>query len=164
MKPGLFKEPFFIIIFLPNFVVKPIHSSHCLPDTLAVDSNPILCSGGQLLYPLRHLSAHKLLLIYYVSTMPSFTLSGCSMNMLWKRERPREMTHWIDFSLPYWKPQSRVKNVDTPLIDSSRNQPRNTHHQGSEQPEGLFFLLTGVGLEHRRDGERRRKARKVRIF
>lgn len=40
---------------------------------------------------------------------PVITLRGCRMKMLWKRERPRDMTHLMDFSLPYWKPYSRVK-------------------------------------------------------
>lgn len=78
------------------------------------------------------------------------------MKMLWKRERPRDMTHLMDFSLPYSKPYNRVKKVDTPLMDSKRNQPRNTHHQGSQQPAVLFvFFFTRGGLsqgEGRKDG------------
>lgn len=70
------------------------------------------------------------------------------MKMLWKRERPRDMTHLMDFSLPYSKPYSRVKNVDIPLMDSNRNQPRNTNHQGSQQLVDFFFsVLTGGGLD-----------------
>lgn len=42
--------------------------------------------------------------------------------------------------------------MDTPLMDSSRNQPRNTHHQGSQQLADFFFFLTGGGLGQ---GERR---------
>lgn len=37
------------------------------------------------------------------------TFRGCSMKMLSKRDRPKDMTHLMDFSLPYWKPYSRVK-------------------------------------------------------
>lgn len=77
--------------------------------------------------------------------------------MLWKRERPRDMTHLMDFSLPYSKPYSRVKKVDTPLMDSNRNQPRNTHHQGSQQPADLFFFLTGGGLGQGEGGNGGRK-------
>lgn len=64
--------------------------------------------------------------------------------MLWNSERPRDMTHLVDFSLPYSKPYNRVKNVDTPLMDSRRNQPRNTHHQGSQQPTALFFFFFNI--------------------
>lgn len=71
----------------------------------------------------------------------SDTLRGCSIKMLWNSERPRDMTHLVDFSLPYSKPYNRVKNVETPLMDSRRNQPRNTHHQGSQQPTALFFFF-----------------------
>lgn len=81
-------------------------------------------------------------------------MRGCSIKMLWKRERPRDMTHLMDFSLPYSKPYSKVKKVDTPLIDSNRNQPRNTHHQGSQQPAELFFFFfTGDGLGQERGEE-----------
>lgn len=76
--------------------------------------------------------------------------------MLWNRERPRDMTHLMDFCLPYSKPYNRVKKVDTPLMDSNKNQPRNTHHQGSQQlPDFFSFLLTRGGLnqgEGRKDG------------
>lgn len=84
----------------------------------------------------------------------SDTLRGCSIKMLWNSERPRDITHLVDFSLPYSKPYNRVKKVDTPLMDSRRNQPRNTHHQGSQQPTALFFFffpitggLGGGGIE-----------------
>lgn len=81
------------------------------------------------------------------------TLSGCSIKMLWKRERPRDMTHLMDFSLPYWKPYNSVKKVDIPLMDNNRNQATNTNHQGSQKPPDLFFfiLFTGVGLGHREE-------------
>ncbi len=75
-------------------------------------------------------------------------MRGCSIKMLWKRERPRDITHLMDFSLPYSKPYNRVKKVDTPLMDSNRNQPRNTNHQGSQQPaDTLLFVFTGGGLD-----------------
>lgn len=83
----------------------------------------------------------------------SDTLRGCSIKMLWNSERPRDITHLVDFSLPYSKPYNRVKKVDTPLMDSRRNQPRNTHHQGSQQDTALFFFFPitgGLGGAYRR--------------
>lgn len=82
------------------------------------------------------------------------TLRGCKIKILWKSERPRDMTHLMDFSLPYWKPYSRVKYVETALRDNKRNQPRNTHHQGSQPPEVPFLAFTGGGLEEGREEER----------
>lgn len=67
------------------------------------------------------------------------------------------MTHLMDFSLPYSKPYNSVKKVDTPLMDSNRNQPRNTHHQGSQQDADFFFFLTGGGLGRKGRNERKRR-------
>lgn len=85
------------------------------------------------------------------------TLRGCSIKILWKRDRPRDMTHLMDFSLPYWKPYNSVKKVDTPLMDNNRNQATNTNHQGSQKPPVLFFLtlFTGVGLGHGEESNRK---------
>lgn len=42
-------------------------------------------------------------------------------------------------------------------MDSNRNQPRITHHQGSQQLADLFFVfITGGGLGHGEDGDERK--------
>ena len=46
--------------------------------------------------------------------------------------------------------------MDTALMDSNRNQPRKTHHQGSQQLADLFFFVffTGSGLSQEMGGMR----------